>query len=321
MRVLILGATGFIGGQIARVTCAAGLEVCGLRRAAGAVGAAGDLSIRWIEGDLSDSTRLAQAMRGCDVLYHAAAYYPYFERDPGRAAAHARGQIRLLIAAARDAGIRRVVYTSSLTTIGGPPAGEDRLADERDAYVPGSTRNAYFEAKWVMEQEALGASGRDLEVVALIPTGVFGPGDVKPTTGQLLRDLARGRMPLGVDVVTNFVDGRDVALAHLRAAEQGAPGERYIIGGHNLSVGEMLREAAHAAGVRPPVATLPRGAAIRLVRLGAALHLPIPELARGLEYFQPLNSEKGWKTFALTPRPFADTARDTIAWFRQNGYL
>ena len=321
MRVLILGATGFIGGQIAHAACDAGLEVAGLRRRAGAVGAVGDLPIAWHQGNLVDSTSLEAAMDGCDVLFHAAAYYPYSERNPLLAMSRAALEIRSVLAAAQRAGIRRVIYTSSLTTIGTPPEGTGRLADERDQYIPGSARNAYFEAKWVMEQEAFQAVLLGLPIVVLIPTAVFGPGDVKPATGQILCDLAKGRVPVGVDIFTNFVDVRDVALAHIRAIDKGEIGHRYIIGGHNLNIGEALREAAHVIGVKPPHVILRRETVLRLVQVAGAVPSLLPELARGIGYWQPLNCEKGWKTFGLTPRPFADMVRDAVAWFHAHGYL
>ncbi len=132
MRVLVLGATGFIGGQIARAGCEAGLDVHGLRRRADAVGAIGDLPVTWHQGDLNDPASIEAAMNGCDVLFHAAAYYPYSERDPLSAMSRAALEIRSVLAAAQRAGIRRMIYTSSLVTIGQPPAGETRLADERD---------------------------------------------------------------------------------------------------------------------------------------------------------------------------------------------
>ncbi len=321
MRVLVLGATGFIGGQIARVACGEGVEVRGLRRRPNAVGAIGDLPVEWYEGDLADPPGLVTAMQGCDVLFHAAAYYPDRDRNIPKAMCRAAREMRAVLGAAGQTKIKRVVYTSSLTTIGLPPPDSTRMADERDVYLPGSVWNAYYEAKWVMEQEALRATLEGLPVVILCPTAIFGPGDVKPTTGRILLAVARGQIPVGIDVQTNFVDVRDVALAHLRAIEHGNPGERYVIGGHNLSIGKALREAAQIAGVRPPRWMLSRETVARLIRLVGWLPLPIPELGRALPYWQPLNSEKGRRTFGYSPRPFTETIQDSIAWFRERGYL
>lgn len=321
MRVLILGATGFIGGQIARAARAEGFETHGLRRRPGSVGAIADVDITWHEGDLADPISLREAMTGCEVIYHAAAYYPYTDRDISAATRRAGAEIAGVLEAARSAGARRLVYTSSLTTIGAPPEGSGRLADERNGYVPGSARNAYYEAKWVMERAALDAAGAGLEIVALIPTAVFGPGDVKPATGQVLIDVARGRMPVGMHAETNFVDVREVGLAHVRAASAGTSGERYIIGGHNMDIAVALSTAAEVAGVRPPLFNLPRGFVTGLLGVVGGLPLPIPELARGLAHWQPMNAEKGQQAFGFEPRPFAETARDAVRWFRENGYI
>ena len=321
MRILVLGATGFIGGQIARAASGAGLEVHGLRRRPGSIGSTAGIDLAWHDGDLADRASLLAAMRGCEVVFHAAAYYPYSDRDTRAAVEKARAEIGVVLEAARVAGVRRLVYTSSLTTIGAPPAGSGRLADERDAYLPGSVRSAYYEAKWVMEQAALAAAGPDLEVIALVPTAVFGPGDVKPATGQVLLDLARGRFPVSIHAVTNFVDVREVAQAHVAAATVGHSSERFIIGGRNMDIAEALRTAAEVSGVRPPLAALPRGAAVGLLSVVGGLPLPIPELVKGLAQWQPLNCEKGWRTFGFTPRQFAETARDAIEWFQENGYL
>ena len=157
MRVLVLGATGFIGGQIARAACQAGWDVHGLRRRAGATGAVGDLPITWHPGDLADEASLLAAMQGCEVLFHAAGYAPDTVRSVRRAVREGAAQARRVFESAQRAGVSRVVYTSSLATIGPPPPGAERLADERDAYRPGSTWNSYYEVKWLMEMEALRA--------------------------------------------------------------------------------------------------------------------------------------------------------------------
>lgn len=321
MKVLILGATGFIGGQIARAAYAAGMEVHGLRRRAGAVGAVGDLPITWHDGDLIDQDRLVSAMRGCDVLYHAAGYYPGEKHNIREAMRQAAQEMRAVLNAAKEANIRRVIYTSSLTTIGAPSPGSNHLADERDAYIPGSVRSAYYEAKWVMEHEALRANIRGLPVVILVPTAVFGPEDIKPATSEIVLRVAQGRVPVAVDVTTNFVDGRDVALAHVAAATRGDPGERYLVTGHNLDVGDLFRRIAEIAGVRPPRLTLSAAATSRLLSAARALRLPIPDLLFGVREFRPMNGEKGWHTFEFEPRPFDDTLRDTISWFRTHGYF
>ncbi len=321
MRVLVLGATGFIGGQIARAAHEASMEVHGLRRRPGVVGAVGDLPVTWHEGNLANGESLYRAMRGCEVLFHAAGYAPRLERRIACATRIAVEEMRRVLGAARRAGVSRVVYTSSLSTIGSPPPGEMRLADERDGYLPGSVRSSYYEAKWHMEHEALRATLEGLPVVILCPTAVFGPGDVKPSTSELVLRLAKRQLPLSVDIEVNIVDGRDVALAHVRAAMLGQPGQRYIIGGHNMNVRDAMQRAAAVIGVRPPRRTLSVAAVQRLIRAADLLRLPLPETMRALPHWQPLNTEKAYRVFGLMPRPYEETIRDTVGWFRENGYL
>jgi dihydroflavonol-4-reductase len=321
VRVLVLGATGFIGGQIARAAARQGWEVHGLRRREGATGAVGVLPITWHGGAVGETDRLEAAMSGCDVVYHAAGHDPKRDHNIRRGMRIAALTMRSVIEAAGRAGVGRIVYTSSLTTIGAPPASEDRLADERDAYVAGSVASSYHEAKWVMEHEALRATQAGLPVVILIPAAVFGPEDIKPSTSEIVLAIAKGNVPVGIDVETNFVDGRDVAEAHIRAATMGKPGERYIIGGHNLNAADMIREVAQIAGVKPPGRILSRGTVSRMLRAARSLRLPVPDLMFGIDEYRPLNPEKGWRTFGITPRPFEETIRDTVAWFREHGYV
>jgi dihydroflavonol-4-reductase len=319
MRVLVLGATGFIGGQIARAAHNRGWKTHGLRRRPEAVGAVGDLPLTWHTGDLYDRGSLAAAMRGCEVVFHAASYYPTYERNIPRSVERGVREMRTVLGAARDAGVERVVYTSSPSTIGPLPGGADRLPDERDAYVPGSVRSAYYEAKWSMECEAALATLDGLPVVTLVPTTVFGPGDVKPTTSLLVLMIARRSLPIMVDVVVNVVDGRDVALAHIRAAEGGRPGERYIVGGHNVNLIDLMALAAQIAGVRPP-RPVSRGMGIAVMRLINALRLPIKDTARQLEHWGPLNAQKAMDAFDLEPTSLEDMLRDTLEWFQERGY-
>ena len=332
MQVLVLGATGFIGGHVARAALARGWHVRALRRRANAVGAIGDVAdrIEWIQGELPfvaspgrGSERGADArdaMRGCDVVFHAAAAYPRAERD---IAGWVRGsvmQMRAVLQAARDANVGRLVYTSSLTTVG-PPGQPGRLADERDFYVPGSVRSAYYEAKYAMEMEAFRAAAEGLPIVILNPTTVMGPGDIKPTTSELLLYVARRQIPFYFQATINLVDGRDVAAAHVSAAEHASCGQRYILGGHNLALKDGLTIAAHAAGVTPPRWEIPFHTVEALVGLGDWLRLPLPDLARTLRFLQPLNSDKAHRELGMHPRPVEETARDTIEWFRKNRYL
>jgi dihydroflavonol-4-reductase len=322
-----LGATGFIGGHIARAALARGWRVRALRRRPDVVGAIGDVAgqIEWIQGELpfareGEGQGLREAMRGCDVVFHAAAAYPHAARDIAGWVRRSVMQMRAVLAAAGDTGVRRLVYTSTLTTIG-PPGQPGRLADERDFYVPGTSGSAYYESKFAMEMEAFRAAAEGLPVVILNPTAVFGPGDIKPTTSEVLLRVAKRQIPIYFDATTNAVDGRDVAEAHMAAAERGRVGQRYIVGGHNLTLKNELTLAARAADVTPPRWKVSRNLVEALLRAGDRLGLPLPENIKTLRFWQPLNTEKAQRELGLSSRPFEETARDTVMWFREHHYL
>ena len=221
MRALVLGATGFIGGHIARAALQAGWEVRGLRRSANRSGHLGDLPVAWVPGDLNDEASLRLAMDGVDVVFHAAAFYPTdgSPRKVGQQVEYARREIKNVIAAVAAANVKRFVFTSTLTTIGHPPPEEERLADERDVYIPGTLpKSAYYEAKIAMEKIVLDAVEQKIPAVVLNPTAVFGPGDVNVGVGGILVAVARGQMRAWLPGEINVVDARDVANAHIIAA-------------------------------------------------------------------------------------------------------
>ncbi len=330
MNVLILGATGFIGGHIVRAALDRGWQVRALRRRPDAVGAIGDVAdrIEWVQGELpfqstaipQDLEGLCSAMRGCDGVFHSAAAYPRAERDLAGWVSRSVTQIRAVLQAATAARVSRFVYTSTLTTIGFPSE-SGRQADERDFYVPGTSRSIYYEAKFAMEMEVFRAAAEGLPAVILNPTAVFGPGDIKPTTGEVLLRVARGQVPIYFDAVVNSVDVRDVAEAHVSAAERGRAGQRYILGGHNLALQEVLTTTAHVAGVQPPKWKLSARTVDAVIGVGDWLRLPLPDLVKTIRHWQPIDSEKARRELGLKARPFRDTARDTIAWFREQHYV
>jgi dihydroflavonol-4-reductase len=322
MKALVLGGTGFIGGQIVRAALEAGYQVRTMRRRP-VVGALTDIAhlVEWVGGDLDDVDSLVEAAAKCDVIFHAAAFYPHSSRDTADQVVYAQRQMKNVLEAAHRAQAVRLIYTSSLTTVG-PPSQPGRLADERDFYIPGTSGSAYYKVKFAMEQLALQAAANGIPTISLLPTAVFGPGDVKPTTGRLLVEVAKGRVPVYFDAIVNVVDGRDVAAAHIAAVERGRVGERYIIGGHNLNLQQALRTAAAAAGVSPPRVRLPLTLVRTIIDLVSALPgVTLPENARTFHLWQPLSTRKAEQELGLSPRPFEQTASDTIDWFRAHGYL
>jgi dihydroflavonol-4-reductase len=321
MKALVIGATGFIGGAIARAAVAQGWQVRAVRRDDRRAGVIGDLAadgkIEWRQANLMDPSTIAEAMRGCDVVFHAAGYYPATSRDRARQIRRAQTQMEGVLLAFRQAQPDLLVYTSSLSTIG-PPSEPGRLANESDVYQLGSVPALYFDLKIVMERTAM-ESG--LPVVALCPSAVFGPGDVKPVTGRLLIDVARGRMPGYPDGQTNVVDVRDVAAAHVAAVKRGRPGERYIIGGENMSFRQMLTIAAGQAGRRSPWLRLPSNLVEVAGGLAGWLGILGADTLQSIRYWQPLDTGKARAELGLVPRPFTDSVRDALAWFREHGYL
>lgn len=315
-RALVLGAAGFIGGHIARQALGLGWEVRGLRRRPAATGHLGpDAPLHWFDGDLDRPDAPAEAFEATEIVFHAAAFYPRSTRAVPRLVGRAVRQTRAVLEACRAAGVRRLVYTSTLSTIGPPPPG--RPADERDHYTPGRhPRSAYYECKYAMESEVLRAAA-DLEVVVLCPTAVFGPGDVHRAMGGLLLAVAAGRVPFWFEAAVNAVDVRDVAAAHLRAAMSGRPGERYILGGQNLRLRALLDEAARVAGVRPPRWRLPLAALDLAVTLDDALPFGrgLGNHLRAVRQWPFFDSSKAARELGLQTRPLEETLRDALTWY------
>lgn len=327
MKALVTGATGFIGGHIALAALAQGWQVRGLRRSPGRAGHLGPQSpIEWVEGDLNDSASLQRALTGVDVLFHAAAYYPRRERTLSLAEhlQAAEAEMSSVLAAAQAASVRRMVYTSTLSCIANLPPGASRLADERDVYMLGDfPESVYYETKIAMERLALAANTPEFEVVVTNPTAVFGPGDLNHTLGMLLILIAKGYAFLWLPAAINVVDVRDAAAAHIQAAIQGRPGERYILGGHNTTMREAITTAATVAGRKAPWLPLPLWVVRPIVWLGdriPAIPLPANHL-RSIGRWQPYNTAKAQSELGLQARPFTDTVRDALAWFKQNGDL
>ncbi len=326
MQTLVLGATGFIGGHIARAALDAGWAVRGLRRSPNSTGHLGDAPVEWVNGDLHDPASLKEAMRGIDIVFHAAAYYPEGgnPRKVPKQVAFAEREIQHVLTAAKEASIRRFIYTSTLSTIGQPPPNENGLADERDVYQPGALpESGYYEAKIVMENAVLEAVRHGLDAVVLNPTAVFGPDDIHLTMGRLLIMVARGQARAWLPGEINVVDVRDIAQAHIIATEKGRRGERYILGGHNYTVKEALTEAARAAGVKPPRFEIPLGlikASIFLSDIIPAFPLPSNHL-RALPLWQGYHIDKAQKELGLSPRPFRETVQDALDWFSEEGLL
>ncbi len=305
---LVLGATGFIGGHIAREAAARGWHVRALRRTPNFVGAIGDVEVEWVTGNLDDRSTLIEAMRGCSVIFHSAGAYPHGTRQIDRDVQSALAQTRNLIEAARITQPDRLIYTSSFTTIG-LPGEPNRLADERDQYRPGTAGDAYYEAKWAMEVELL-KSG--LPIVALNPAAVFGPGDVHLAVSEIIIMAAQGRVPVYFDATFGAIDVRDAAAAHLNAVDRGRVGERYIFSVHNMTLKNGLELIARSSGRKPPKIHLGQNTLNAIIAIGKYLPGGLIGHLRTMRYWQPLNNAKAVNELGLTGRPLETTL--TMPW-------
>lgn len=321
--VLVLGATGFIGGHIAKKALDVGWKVYGLRRNSSSAGHLQNRDITWVEGDLDDLSSLKAAMSGMDYVFHAAGYYPtdYDPRNISQQINFAAEQMKNVVRATRESGIKRLIYTSTLSTIGLPPENENRLADERDFYRSGSLPdNGYYEAKSAMENIALEAARVGYHIVVLNPTIVFGPGDVHLGTGEILLMIARGKGRAVPPGMINIIDVRDAAAAHINAARIGKAGERYILGGANYSVPEAVAIIADIAGAKPPLFTLPTWILDFYIRLADFLpfipHAPYHLTA--YQTWQGYNTDKAERELNLQSRFLEETVRDSLRWFSQH---
>jgi dihydroflavonol-4-reductase len=327
MRILVTGATGFIGSCLCRALTRQAHDVVALHRPTSLLAGLEGLPVRRHLGDMLDPESLGRAMRGVEVVFHTAA--PMRPGADPRAAteAHVVGT-RNVLDAARQAGVRRLVHTSSVAALGipdGPPTSspqDAQLLDERHAwnYIP--ARWPYAFAKHSSELEVLRAVDRGLEAVIVNPSAVFGAGDWYRTSRSLVAYLARGAFVPMIPGGVNAVHIDDVIAGHLAALDCGIPGERYILGGENLTLPELLRITAEVVGQRPPRLKVPlvMVAPVRwlLEPLRRWLRLPIePSLLWLAGYHFFYDMRKAQVQLGLpAPRPYRQAAHETYAWLQ-----
>jgi len=329
MTALVTGATGFIGSAVARKLLARGERVRVLARSGGDRRNLQDLDVEIVEGDLRDPVARRAAVKGIDSLYHVAADYRLWVPDPAAMYATNVDATTDLLRRAAEAGARRMVYTSSVATLGipkdGSPATEETPIDLAEMIGP------YKRSKFLAE-EAVRKLARDeaLPIVIVNPTAPVGPRDVKPTpTGRTVIEAAAGRMPAFVDTGLNLVHVDDIAEGHLLALDKGAVGERYILGGENLTLQQILQRIALLTGGKAPTIKLPHSLilplayaveiAARVLRTGEPfMTVDGVKLSRKRMFF---THAKAARDLGYTARPVDDALLDAIAWFRLNGAL
>ncbi len=325
-KVLVTGASGFVGSAVARKLVERGFFVRVLVREASPRAHLAGLDLDYAVGDLLDAESVRRAMTGMRSLFHVAADYRLWAREPAEIERNNLTSTRIVMEEAMRAGVERIVYTSSVATL---DCHGEQTADESRPLREDKAIGAYKRSKVKAERLVEGMVGQGLPAVIVNPSTPIGPCDVKPTpTGRMIVEAASGRMPAFVDTGLNMVHVDDVAAGHLMAFERGRIGERYILGGQNASLAEILGAVAVLMGRRAPRLKLPRTALMPLAlaaEIGARFTGREPmvtmdglRLSRNRMYF---SSAKAERELGYQARPYAEGIRDAIAWFRQAGYL
>lgn len=325
---LVTGANGFLGAAVARVLLAEGQRVRAFVRRSSDRRNLEDLEVEIAEGDLNDRASLREAARGCSAVFHVAADYRLWVADPEPMyKTNVDGSVNVLAAAA-EAKVERVVYTSSVAVLGIKP--DKTPADETTPVSLEQMIGAYKRSKFLAEQAvARSAKELDLNVVIVNPSTPIGPGDVKPTpTGRVILDAAAGRMPAYVDTGLNIVHVDDVARGHLLALRFGRRGERYILGGRDLSLREILQLVGEHTGRPATNVRLPHWAVYPIAAVGEAVALFTKRepratldgvrMAKKHMYF---SSAKAERELGYSARPPEYAIADAIDWFKSHGYL
>jgi dihydroflavonol-4-reductase len=328
MKALVTGATGFVGSAVARRLLDAGLDVRVLVRPESPRRNIADLPVEAVTGDLIDAASLRRAVRGCEALFHVAADYRLWVPDPaGLYRTNVEGTRQLLRAAA-EAGVRRIVYTSSVATLGINP---DRTpADESTPVSEEQMVGHYKRSKYLAEQAVRDLiADQGVPAVIVNPSAPIGPRDIRPTpTGRIIVDMIAGRMPAYVDTGLNVVHVADVAEGHWLAFHRGRVGERYVLGGENLSLREILDLIAAVARRPAPRVRLPHGVVLPIAWIAERIaditgREPFAtvdgvRMARKHMYF---SSAKAAQELGYSARPAREAIEEAVRWFREHRYV
>jgi len=347
VKAFVTGATGFLGSHVARALAAQGAELRLLVRASSDLRNIADLNAEQALGDLRDPASIEKALSGCEVVFHVAADYRLWVRDPQEMYRSNVEGTRALLKAARKQGVRRVVYTSSVATMGFGPNGH--AAELRSAWTgegarphTGTVANEdspvaladmighYKRSKFMAEQVAFEVAKSGVDVVIVNPTTPMGERDVKPTpTGRIVLDFLKRKFPAYVETGLNLVDATECARGHIQALEKGKSGERYILGGENLTLKQILDRLGAITGLKSPTVKLPYVFALatgvvdemvtgRLLGREPRATIDAVRMGRKMMFVSSAKAERelGWNVV-----PVDGALRRSVDWFRANGYV
>jgi dihydroflavonol-4-reductase len=327
MKVLLTGATGFIGGHLLQALLEAGAETRCLVRSESPRRNLDGLDVEVVTGDLRDAESLKRALRGCELAFHCAADYRLYSKRPVELYESNVQGTRNLMQAAAEAGVRRVVYTSSVGTLGlhadGSPANEETPVAVEDMV------GHYKRSKYLAERVADEWVEKGLTVVIVNPSTPVGEGDLKPTaTGQMIVDFLNRKTPAYVDTGLNLIDVHDVALGHVRAAERGRTGQKYILGNRNMSLREIYLTLGSLTGLPAPRLKVPHWLPLgwaaldtgfaRLAGRTPGVSLEAVRLSRHRMYF---DAGKAVRELNLPQTAVEEALQRAVVWFRTNGYV
>ncbi len=328
MLAFVTGATGFVGSHVARVLLEQGADLRLLVRAGSDARNIGGLNADRVPGDLRDPASLEKAMAGCEVVFHVAADYRLWVRDPEQMFRSNVAGTQAILQAARKNGVRRVVCTSSVATMGF--TGNGHPADENSPVALENMIGPYKKSKFMAEQVAIEAGRSGMDVVVVNPTTPVGEQDIKPTpTGRIVVDFLKKKFPAYVDTGLNLVDVTECARGHAAALEKGRTGERYILGGENLTLKQILDKLGAITGLPSPKIRVPYAMALatgvvdevftgRILGREPRATIDAVRMGRKKMFVTSAKAERelGWKTI-----PVDDALRRAVEWFQKNGYV
>ena len=326
MTTLVTGAAGFLGSHVARQLVARGESVRVLLRASSSNRAIADLPLEYVTGDLRDEASLERAMAGVRRVFHVAADYRLWAKNPQEIYDSNVGGTANLLAAARKAGVERFVYTSTVATIA---VDRPTLPDETTVANFEEMVGHYKRSKWMAEKEVLQAAQDGLPAVVAMPTTPVGPGDWKPTpTGKIIVDFLNGKMPGYVETGLNFVGVEDCAAGHLLVAEKGKIGERYLLGAENLTLKQVLDMLARVTGLPTPKLKIPHAVALGVAyaetafsrMVGREPQIPV-EGVRIAQHLMFVDCARRQKELGFAPGPVKQAFERAVRWYQQNGYV